>query len=230
MRMTLRASLLTFLVAAGLAAAQNAAPSPEDAALAKIFEDVRKLGREQKYEQALAKLREAEALKPDSTVVQNARGSIYTSMKDYEKARECFRKAEELQPGSFEARFNLTELDFVEGKYEAAAESFTKLLAANAGAPQMVRHLVQFKILVCALRLNDIEKATELSKKFAFPDGSAAGHFARIAFAAQRGDFAGAAAEFAKAQKAFSAADAMPYVDTLVEAKWLTLKAPEAKP
>jgi tetratricopeptide (TPR) repeat protein len=228
--MTLRSSLLIFLAAAGLAASQNAAPSPEDAALAKIFEDVRKLGSEKKYEQALAKLREAEALKPDSTVVQNARGSIYTSMKDYERARECFKKAGELQPGSFEARFNLSELDFVEGKYEAAADAFTKLLAANTGAPRPVRHLVQFKILVCALRLNDIEKATELAKIFAFPDDSPAGHFAKIAFAAQKGDFTGAAAGLASAQKAFGADDTMPYVDTLVEARWLTLKSPEPKP
>jgi Tfp pilus assembly protein PilF len=226
--MTLRASFLTLLAVAGLATAQSTKPAPEPSAadqkFAAVLMDVRKLASAQKYEEALQKLRDAETLNPNSALVQNVRGSIYTSMKDYEKARECFKAAVALMPGSFEFRFNLTELDYVQGNYEAAAASFTSILAAYPDLQKTVRSLVQFKIVVCRIKLNQLAEAEELVKRFAFADDSLAGYFTKASFAAHKGDNASANGWLARAQKAFNPGEVAPYVDALVEAHWITMK------
>lgn len=226
--MTLRATFLTLLAVAGLATAQSTKPppepSPEDKKFSAALLDVRKLASEQKYEEALEKIREAEVLKPDSPIIQNARGSVYTSMKDYERARQCFKAADALKPGTFEARFNLTELEYVQGNYESAAASFAAILASFPSLQKEVRALVQFKIVVCRIKLNQIAEAEELVKKFAFAEDSLPSYFTQASFAAQKGDNATANGLLTKAQKAFNPGEIAPYVDALVEAHWITMR------
>jgi Tfp pilus assembly protein PilF len=226
--MTSRAILLLLLAVAGLATAQSTTPSPElsaeDKQLAAMLVDVRRLAAAQKYEEALAKLRDADALQPNSAMVQNARGSIYTSMKEYEKARQYFKAADALKPGTFEVHFNLTELEYVQGHYEAAAASFTDLLSSFPGMQKEIRALVQFKIVVCQIKLNHLAEAEALVKKFAYAEDSPAGCFTQASFAAQKGDNATANTLLAKAEKAYSRAEIAPYVDALVEAHWITMK------
>ncbi len=224
--MILRATLFTLLTAATLAVAQSAPPPPstENSLFQNVLLDVRKLATAQQYDQALARLNDAERIKPGSPIVQNARGSIYTSMKDYGKARECFKQAERLSPGMFEARFNLTELDYVQGNYEAAAASFTKLLATYSDLQPSIRSLVQFKIIACHLKLKKITEAEDLVRRFAFAEESPASYFTKMAFAVHNGDNAGAGALLGKAQKAFGAGAIAPYLDAMVEAHWVTLK------
>jgi tetratricopeptide (TPR) repeat protein len=225
--MMLRLSFLVLWLAAGWATAQNAKPSapvsPADKKLGELLMDVRKLTSQNQLQQALERLVEAEAIKPDSPVVFNARGSVYTSMKDYAKAREAFEKAEALNPTGFEPRFNLTELDYVQGHYEQAAESFTKLLDIHATLPVAVRSLVQFKILVCKMKVGKLTEAEELLKTYAFKDESPASYFSKASIALQKGDRATANDWLAKAQKTFKQIEIIPYVDALVEARWITL-------
>jgi Tfp pilus assembly protein PilF len=226
--MTRRVAFITLMAAAALAMAQSAPPVPDSSPETKLFQgvllDVRRLASAQQYDQALVRLRDAENIKPGSPIVLNARGNIYTNMRAYEKARECYKQAETLNPGSFEPRLNLTELDYVQGNYEAAASSFTKLLAAYPDLQASVRALVQFKIVVCQLKLKKDAEAEELVKRFAFAEESPASYFTRMAFAVHNGDNAGAGALFTKSEKAFGSATIAPYLDAMVEAHWITLK------
>jgi Flp pilus assembly protein TadD len=224
--MTLRATLLLLFMAANSAVAQTAAPatSTENSLFQNVLLDVRKLASAHQYDEALARLNDAENIKPGSPIVQNARGSIYTSMKDYGKARECFKQAEKLSPGTFEPRFNLTELDYVQGNYEAAAASFTKLLAAYSNLQPSIRSLVQFKIIACHLKLKKVTEAEDLVRRFAFAEESPASYFTKMAFAVHYGDNAGAGALLGKAQKAFGPGAIAPYLDAMVEARWVTLQ------
>src|SRR3954465_8014551 len=226
--MTLRITFLTVIATAGLAMAQStrSAPdaSPETTLFQGILLDVRKLVSAQQYEEALVRLKDAENIKPGSPIVMNARGNIYTSMKEYGRARECFKQAEILNPSSFEPRFNLTELDYVQGNYEAAAASFTKLLGAYPDLQASIRSLVHFKIIVCHLKLKKDTEAEDLVKRYAFAEESPASYFTKMAFAVHNGENAAAGALLTKAQKAFGNATIAPYLDALVEAHWVTLK------
>jgi Tfp pilus assembly protein PilF len=216
--------LFLLLCVAGLAKAQGTTQSPADQKFNEALLEVRKLAAAQQHQQALDKLAEAESIKPNNAVVHNARGSVYTSMKDYGKARESFAKAEALKPGAFESRFNLTELDYVQGNYEAAAASFTALLAAQAKLPLPIRSLVQFKVLVCKLKLGKVAEAEELVKSFDFKEGTPPSFFTKALHALQKGDQAAANEWLAKAQKTFKPGEIVPYLDALVEARLITLQ------
>jgi tetratricopeptide (TPR) repeat protein len=230
--MMLRLSLIFLLLAAAPAMAQNTRPAPQisatDKKFAELLMEVRRLSGQNQHQQALDKLVEAEALKPDNPVIFNARGSIYTGMKDYAKAREAFAKAETLNPNGFEPRFNLTELDFVQGNYEQAAESFTKLLDIHANLPVQIRSLVQFKILVCKMKVGKLPEAEVLMKTYAFKEESPASYFTKATVALQKGDQATANEWLTKAQRTFKPGETMPYIDSLVEARWITLKSSNA--
>jgi Tfp pilus assembly protein PilF len=225
--MPLRFHSLLVLLATGLATAQNpkkAPVSPEEKRFGEIVLEVRRLTSARQHQQALEKLSEAEALRPNSPEVHMVRGNIYTNAKEYEKARECFVKAESLKPGAFQVRFNLAELDYVQGNYQAASDSFAKLLSTTTGPPEAIRALMQFKIIVCQIKLNKVAEAEALANTYAFKDESPASYFAKASFAIHKGDHATANEWLGKAQKAFKPDDVAPYVDALVEARWITFK------
>lgn len=183
--------------------------------------EVQQLHARQRYTDAMERLREAEALKPENAVVFNARGSIYTGMRDFDKAREWFKKSEALSPTAFEPKFNLTELDYVQGNYEVAGAGFSKLLADHPKLPLQVRHLTQFKVLVCSLKRDKIVEAEAMMKNFTFMDDTAAYYFAKAAFAYQKDDKALATEWVTKATKIFKPVEIAPYMDSLMEARWL---------
>lgn len=225
--MPLRFQILFVLLATSLATAQNpkgTPGSPEDKKFGDIIIEVRKLASARQHQQALEKLGEAEALRPNSPEVLMVRGNIYTNAKEYDKARASFLKAESLKPRAFEIRFNLAELDYVQGNYQTASDSFAKLLTATPPPPAEIRSLMQFKIVVCQIRLNKVAEAEESAKAYAFKDESPASFFTRATFAMQKGDHATANDWLTKAQTTFKPADVAPYVDALVEARLLTLK------
>ena len=113
---------------------------------------------------ALQKLDEADAISPGSALIANVRGSIYTAppLRDYAKARECFEAAEKLLPAAFEPKFNKTELLYVEHKYAEAEAAFAKLLADFLKLREEVRHLIQFKIIVCQLKQGKVAEAKKI--------------------------------------------------------------------
>ena len=57
-------------------------------AVNELLKKVQTLHAQQHYYEALQELDKAEALAPDSPIFPNIRGSIYTAMRDFAKARE----------------------------------------------------------------------------------------------------------------------------------------------
>lgn len=229
--MSFRLLVIALLSAATVAPGQTEAPqppagsavkpSPDDEKFRQIIGEIQQLHARQKFFEALEKLHQAEELRPNDPIVSNVRGSIYTGMRDFEKAREAFVKAGALNPTAFEPRFNLTELDYVTGSHKEAEAGFTKLLADFPKLQLEVRHLTQFKILVCQLKQDKVADAEKSMKAFTFMDDTAAYYFAKAAFAFHKGDKAEAADWVAKAQKIFKEIQTVPYLDTLMEARWI---------
>ena len=81
-----------------------------------LLQKVQELQAKHEYFDALQELDKAEALSPDSPVFPNVRGSIYTGMRDFDKARECFELSLKRAPEAFEPRFNLAELRVCSGQ------------------------------------------------------------------------------------------------------------------
>ncbi len=219
------------LMWAGSVLAQTTAPAAPDKFRDLIVES-QQLQSQKKYTDALEKIHQAEALQPNHPIIANARGSIYTAMRDFDKAEEFFRKAKEQNPDNFEPKFNLTELAFVRGKYAEAELSFRDLLKQHPKIRQEVRHLVQFKILVCQLKMDKVSEAEAMMKAFTFMDDTPAYYFAKAAFAFQKNQKADAQDWLTKAGTIFKLPDNAPYLDTLMEAHWvesIEVPAPDSK-
>ncbi|HSI62364.1 MAG TPA: hypothetical protein VLE43_04575 [Candidatus Saccharimonadia bacterium] len=215
--------ILLGICAVTLAAAQTPSGNPQK--FRALIEDVRDLHTKQQYAEALKRLEEAETLRQDNAMVNNIRGSIYTMMRDYAKARESFEASSKLKPDAYEPRFNLVELDFVEGKYQAAEAGFSGLLREFPKLQAGPRQLAQLKIVVCQLKQDKTEEAAASAKAFAFPDNSPAHYCSQAAFAFQQKDTAAALEWMNKAGKIFQRGEMVPYVDALVEAKWIQVAA-----
>ncbi|MEM0898256.1 MAG: hypothetical protein AAGJ79_15405 [Verrucomicrobiota bacterium] len=68
-----------------------------------------------RVQEAFERLVKVEAIAPDLFALHNLKGAAYTKIRDFEKARGSFEKAVQMAPRSFMAKFNLNELDFVDG-------------------------------------------------------------------------------------------------------------------
>jgi tetratricopeptide (TPR) repeat protein len=222
---------LMAIMAAGSVAAQNAplpakpgAPpvaSPLQQEAQAILVKVQTLLGQQHYFDALQELDKAEALVPDNPVLTNVRGSIYTATRDFDKARACFEKSEKLLPGAFEPRFNLAELLYVQESYGEAENAFVALLKEFPRLREEVRHLTQFKVIVCRLKQNKVAEAEEVTKNFTFMDDTPAYYYTKAAFSFQKSDKDDAKSWIAKAMRIFNRTQNSPYIDTLMEARWV---------
>jgi len=227
------AALLLLLTGLPLLA-QDPAPQQLDAAtgakLQELVQEAQQLHSRQRVREALDKLDEAEKLAPNNPVVNNVRGSLYTAIRDFEKARESFVKAEALSPAAFEPKFNLAEINYVEGKYPEAQASFNKLLIDYPKIPVNVRHLTLFKIVVCQLKQGLVDDAKKTMATFTFMDDTPAYYFANAAMIFHHGNKVEGQEWVAKAGKIFKDPENMPYLDTLMEARWLpSLTVPDLK-
>ncbi len=196
----------------------------------KLLEEVRTLHSKQQYYAALTKLSEVEVIVPDNPVLINVRGSIYTSMRDFAHARECFERAEKIVPDAIEPKFNKVELFFAEMKYPEAEVQFQKLIANTPKLREDLRHLALFKILVCQLKQNKILDAEKTAMSFTFMDDTPAFYYSKAAFAFQKEDKAEGQNWMNKASNIFRADKNAFYIDTLMEARWVeSLQVPEAE-
>ncbi len=140
------AVLFAALALAPLAQAQPAAPatapatsdslhapapgimSPVDAARNKIAEAVKRMNQNPPdQEGALADLTQAVQLKPDSAFAYLLRGSLYTQKKMFPEAEADFTSAYKLDPNNVVIKFNLSELKFMQKKYDEARTGFFPL-------------------------------------------------------------------------------------------------------
>ncbi len=194
---------------------------PSNDKLRGIVEEVQKLHAKQRYFEALQKLKDADAISPDDPLVSNIRGSVYTAMRDFVKAREAFEKAQSLTPKAFEPKFNIAELSYVEQKYPEAEIAFTKLLQENPKLREEVRHLSQFKVLVSQLKQGKVAEAEKTALVFTFMDDTPAYYFTKAAFEFQRNNKEGARDWLVKTDKIFKPQQNAVYLDTLMEARWI---------
>jgi tetratricopeptide (TPR) repeat protein len=216
--------LLGMCAFASQVVAQGASPSAQR--FQELLREIVELHKKQQYADALARLNEAEALKVNDVLVNNIRGSTYTAMREFPKARTCFEASLKLKPNAYESRYNLVELDFVEGKYAEAEAGFADLLKAFPKLTAEPKQLAQFKLILCQLKQNKAEAAAASAKAFAFPETSPAHFGTQAALAMQKKDNTTAMDWLNKATKNFQRGEMVPYIDSLVEAKWISVSAP----
>lgn len=174
------------------------------------------------YREALQKLDALDARQPDMAAAQNLRGVAWMRLTEYRKAETALRKAREIDPDFWEARYNLAEVPFLTQDWTEARRRFTALAAEpNDHLPGATNDLIQFKILLTFL-LEGKEKMAGpvLAKIKASPEGPAF-YYAQAALALRHRDRQDAKAWMARAAKEFSPQTNRLFAESFYEVGWL---------
>jgi hypothetical protein len=209
----------------GGAATEAAEPTAADGErLRGLLGEVQELQSRQSFMDALLKLEAIEKAFPDAADVYTMRGSIQLapSIRDFAAAEASFVKAAALSPGVWAPMFNLAELPFVKHDWKEAKARFEGLLTAFPQMPLAMRHLVHFKMLVCQLKLNDVQAAEAvLAANFTFMDDTPAYYMAKAAMAFNAKNDSVAREWLEKARGIFGDQPLVSYLDSLMEARWI---------
>ncbi len=187
-----------------------------------------------RLQEALARLTEAEAMAPDLFMVHNLKGAVFTKMKEFPKAREAFDKAMKLNPGSFQPKFNLAEIDFVTaankvraGNAAAAAEDWAKAekglknLLTTQGVDTGTKKLVEFKLVITSLFLKKEDEAKKMLESFSYLDDEPVYHMSHAAEQYFRGNKTEAQDWTASASRIYPPQAVTIYVDSFIELGWV---------
>lgn len=174
------------------------------------------------YRESLKKLDAIDARQPDMAAAQNLRGVAWMRLAEYGKAETALRKAREIDPNFWEARFNLAEVPFLTQDWTEARRRFTALAAEpNDHLDGATSDLIQFKILLTLL-LEGKEKmgAPVLAKIKASPEGPVF-YYAQAALALRHEDRQEAKSWMARAAKEFSPQSNKLFAESFYEVGWL---------
>ncbi len=178
-----------------------------------------RLFRDKRVFETIDELEKASVIFQDSPELLNLRGSCSVEFRDFEKAMEAFRVAEKLSPEDASIQFNIGEILFVTKKWQSALDVFEKVVKKLTTKEQMpLSRLVEFKILLCKIKLGKNEEAEVLAEKYDFLDDSPYYYYAHAALCYKNNDLIKAEEWLAMGGRVFEDPNVIsPWQDTLVE-------------
>lgn len=110
--------------------------------------------REGEYREALEIVAAIEREHPDRVVfgeenLFNFKGSCLTALRYFQHARKEFSKALEAQPDSFDMKYNLAEMDFLQEHFDSAIKEFDALKRTDRG--RLYSDFLDYKIGMCLI-------------------------------------------------------------------------------
>ncbi len=184
----------------------------------KHLEEAGKYFQQKRVFEALDEVSKAAAIFPDSPALLNIKGACFVEFRDFEKARACFTKALELQPGVPTIIFNLAEVEFCSQQWQKALDLFVGLLPKIPEKDTAMRRLIEFKILLCNVKVGKLAEAKEMAGKYDFLDDSPYHYYANAVMEFQKNDTAKAEEWLAIANRIFrDPAILSPWQDTMIE-------------
>jgi tetratricopeptide (TPR) repeat protein len=180
-------ALLLLAVLATSAPAQESAPTDDPLVmqrrLAMVLRQSTKSYEAGDYQAALERLAALQGTGAQDLAALNLRGAIYTKLGRYDEARGIFASILSGDPNYFPAAFNLGEVQFVQGDYAGALESFEALRRRD---PR--NELLRFKVMLCQLLTGQEDAARRLAAGFIPAGSTPAWYYAQAILARQSGD------------------------------------------
>ena len=193
----------------------------ERAKLTKLLQDASAYVAGIRLQEAFEKLIEAESMAPDLFAIHNLKGAAYTKMRDFKSARTSFERALKIAPEAFMARFNLLELNFVEGHWEAAEKGFQGLISETKEMNAATKGLIEFKIYITRLKQNDLDGADALLRTFNYLSDSPEYYYANAAKHFHAEEKEEAHKWMRSAEKIYKKRQQEIFLDSLIEVGWL---------
>ncbi|MGI8889486.1 MAG: tetratricopeptide repeat protein [Chthoniobacterales bacterium] len=174
------------------------------------------------YQETLQKLNEIDARQPDVAAVHNLRGVALMRLRDFRKAEASLRKARELDPNFWEARYNLAEVSFLSGDWMEARRRLTELLAQpNERIQGATGDLLEFKIWLTYLLEGKEKGGAPVLEKLQSASQSPALYYVKAAAALKRKDQKEAKSWIVTAGKEFSPELNELFKESFYEVGWL---------
>ena len=162
----------------------------------------------------------ADEILPPTAWSLNVRGAIAIELRDFDRGYKYCSDALKLDPTFFPAKFNISEIPFLEGKYAEARGLWMKILATmNAGDSTV--ELVTYRIFLTYLLENDFDRSKEWLEKIPFPSQTPAYQYGHAAWARQKGDIAKWDDWIRSAAYIWPEAKRSEYMDVLIQLGWL---------
>ena len=208
-----------FLVLTSFAATNVAPTKPElEAMYNSAAEDVSS----GHYREALAKIDAIDQRQPDLAAAQNLRGVALMRLGEYRNAETALRKARVLDPGFWEARFNLAEVPFLAGNWTEARNRFRDMTEQpNEHVQGATLDLINFKIYLTLLLEGKDKEAAPVLEKLQASVESPALYYTKAALALKRKERTQAKSWMATAEKEYSEQLNKLFAESFYEIGWL---------
>jgi len=196
-------------------------PNEKRKEFAQHLQKAREFFAQKRIFETIDELNKADAVFPDSPDIANMKGACQVEFRSFDKAMEHFNKAKSLAPDNANVEFNIAEVYFVTKQWAEAASALERVLGIlEAGEEDnlMMARLIEFKIMLCKIKLGKVEEAREMAAKYDFLDDSPYPYYAEAAIAFHDEELIKAEAELARARRIFrNPAVLSPWQDTLME-------------
>lgn len=196
-------------------------PAEEQEKFGKLMAEGEKLLSERRVPEALQKLTDAEALWPEHPNLLNLKGAALVNIRDFERALPYFEKAAKLYPEFWQSHFNRAEMFFVQKKWEEAEKLFRDLLKREDAIDGSTRKLVDFKIMLCLIKRQKFDEATEMINKYDIYDDAPIHYYALAALHFEKGERKQAEEWVTNARAVYEQQINAIYEDSLTELGWL---------
>ena len=180
---SLFAALLLLTAAPAIAQPQNNDPLLAQRRLAAVVRQTNRLYEAGDYHAALAQLDSLQGDSANDIGVLNLRAAILTKLGDSPAAEKLFQEILISNPNYFPAVFNLGELQFLQGNYKDALESFSAMLARE---PR--NEFLRFKVALCQLVLGEDDGARKTANQLITAGSTPAWYYAQSLLARKAGN------------------------------------------
>lgn len=193
-------------------------PEEQRKEFAKNFGEATRFFQQKRIFESLAAIAEAEKIFPDSAELLNLRGSCYVEMRAFDKATVAFQKAEEISPKNTSIRFNIAEVLFVTKEWKKAHDLLQEIIREIPPQNMALARLVEFKILLCKIKLGQKDEAMIMAERYDYQDDSPYYYYAKASLSYSKEDLIDAEEWLARANRIFRDPNIIaPWQDTLVE-------------
>jgi len=212
-------------------------PEEQRKDFAKHLNEASRLFQSKRIFECLDELYKAEKVFADAPEIYNLRGSCFVEFRAFDKSTIEFQKALALSPGNPSVEFNMAEVLFVTArqtnKWQEASDAFEALSKKISTENIVLGRLVEFKLLLCKVKLGKKDEVAKLAEKYDYLDESPYYYFAQAAIAYEKGDLLKAEEWLAMSGRIFQSPEVLaPWQDTLVEFGYIKSfygdEAPEA--
>ena len=219
---------ITFVVLSSFAAT-SVAPSKSE--LESMYDKAFREFDANRFDDALKDLDAIDARQPDLAESRNLRGVILMRQASYDRAEAALKKAVEIEPKFWNARFNLAEIPFLRKDWPEARNRFQALLSDSGSELQgEAEQLIQYKILLTYLLDGKENMVDSILDKFELSKESPASSYAKAAISLHHQNIKEGKQWITAADKTFAAKLNKLFVESFYEIGWLQKPTGESRP